>query len=114
MGQKVMNEFDAVDNLVLNGALEFAGVDRETGEALYRPTDSLKDIDPKLNIEIQNYFSSSTLKLWEKGFIDMDVTDADPMVKLGPKSFDAKEIKGLDKDERVIMEEIVRVLSGKK
>ena len=108
------NPEEIIDALILSGGLEFAGVDPETGETLYRPTSILESIDPKLSKEMSSYFSETTMKLWEKGFIDMDVTDADPMVKLGPKSFDAKEIKGLDKDERVIMEEIVRVLSGKK
>ena len=43
----------------------------------------------------------------------MDVTVKDPLVKLGPKSFDISEIQKLQKDERVIVEEIIRVLSGK-
>jgi hypothetical protein len=108
-----MDEFDIVDNLLLNGGLEFAGSDSETGEALYRPTDRLKKLDPKLGEDISLYFSEVTLKLWEKGFLDMDVTQKDPLVKLGPKSFDALDIKSLPKDERVVMEEIVKVLFNK-
>ncbi len=109
-----MDEFDAVDNLILNGGLEFAGRDTETGEPLYRTTDRLKDLDSKLSEEISLYFSDMTLKLWEKGFIDMDVTDRDPMVTLGPKSFNPDSIKSLEKNERVVIEEIIRVLHNKK
>jgi len=108
-----MDEFDIVDNLVINGGLEFAGKDPETGEALYRPTDKLKDIDKKLSEELSTYFSDVTLKLWEKGFIDMDVTQENPIVKLGPKSFNAYSIKSLPTDERVVMEQIVRALLDK-
>jgi hypothetical protein len=108
-----MDEFDIVDNLVLNGGLEFAGNDSETGEALYKPTDRLKEIDYKLNEELSMYFSEVTLKLWEKGFLDMDVTQEDPVVKLGPKGFDAVAIKSLPKDERVVIEEIVKALLNK-
>jgi hypothetical protein len=108
-----MDEFDIVDNLFLNGGLEFAGSDSETGEALYRPTDRLKKLDHKLSEDISLYFSEVTLKLWEKGFLDMDVTQKDPLVKLGKKSFDALDIKSLPKDERVVMEEIVKVLFNK-
>jgi hypothetical protein len=108
-----MDEFDTVDNLVLNGGLEFAGSDSETGEALYRPTDRLKELDSRLSEDLSLYFSEVTLKLWEKGFIDMDVTNRDPLVKLGLKSFDALNIKSLPKDERIVMEEIIKVLFNK-
>lgn len=108
-----MDEFDIVDKLILNGGLEFAGKDSETGEPLYKPTERLKDIDAKLNDDLSIYFSDVTLKLWEKGFIDMDVTDKDPLVKLGPKSFDSNAIKSLPSDERIIIEEIVKVLFNK-
>jgi hypothetical protein len=109
-----MDDFDIVDNLILNGGLEFAGKDSETGEPLYKTTDRLKDLDAKLSEELSSYFSEITLKLWEKGFVDMDVTDRDPLVKLGPKSFDINAIKSLDKNERVVIEEIIKVLHDKK
>ncbi len=109
-----MDEFDAVDNLILNGGLEFAGKDSETGEPLYKATDRLKDLDSKLSEELSLYFSDVTLKLWEKGFIDMDVTDKDPLVTLGHKSFDIAAIKSLDKNERVVIEEIIKALHNKK
>lgn len=108
-----MDEFDIVDKLVLDGGLEFAGIDSQTGEALYKTTDKLKKIDPKLNNEISNYFSETTLNLWQKGFIEMDVTLEDPLVRLGSKSFDLDKVQELEKDERVIIQEIIRVLSGK-
>lgn len=108
-----MDEFDIIDNLILNGGLEFAGKDSETGEPLYRPTDRLKHIDSRLSEEMSLYFSEITLRLWEKGFLDMDITQKDPVVKLGPKSFDAASISSLPKDERVIIEEIVKVLFNK-
>ena len=108
-----MDEFDIIDKLILNGGLEFAGKDSETGEPLYKPTDRLKEIDSRLSEELSVYFSEVTLKLWEKGFLDMDVTDRDPLVKLGPNSLDAVAIKSLPKDERVIIEEIVKALFNK-
>ena len=108
-----MDEFDIVDNLILNGGLEFAGKDSETGEALYKPTDRLKEIDSRLSDEISIYFSEVTLKLWEIGFLDMDITQEDPLVKLGPKSFDISSVKSLAKDERVVIEEIIKALSNK-
>ena len=54
------DEFDIVDNLVLNGGLEFAGKDSETGEPLYKPTERLKDIDARLSEDLSAYFSEVT------------------------------------------------------
>jgi len=107
------NEDELIESLILQGALEVAGVDSENGETLYKPTQRLKEIDSKLSNELSIYFSEVTLKLWEKSFLDMDVTDRDPLVKLGPRSFDALAIKSLPKDERVVMEEIVKALFNK-
>lgn len=109
-----MDEFSVVDKLILNGGLEFAGSDPETGEALYRPTERLKDIDSKLSDEISIYFSDVTLKLWEKGFIEMNIMDSDPIVRLSPKALDQNFVKTLEKDEKLILQEIVKVLSNKK
>jgi hypothetical protein len=44
----------------------------------------------------------------------MDVTVANPLVKLAEKSFDLSLVESLDKEERVIIQEIIRVLSEKK
>ena len=108
-----MDEFDIVDNLILNGGLEFAGKDYESGEPLYRATERLKDIDPNLSEELSIYFSEVTLKLWEKGFIDMNITQKDPLVKLGPKAHNVASIKSLDRDERIVLEEIIKTLHKK-
>jgi hypothetical protein len=110
----VSNPDEIMDNLILTGALEFVGIDQESGENLYKPTEILKSINPKLSKEMSIYFSETTMKLWEKGFIDMDVTIEDPLVKLAEKSFDIKEIDSLNKEEKTIMQEIIRVLSEKK
>jgi hypothetical protein len=108
------NPEEIIDDLISKGGLEFAGVDPETGEAMYRPTGILKNIDPKLSNDMSVYFSATTMRLWEKGFIDMDVTVEDPLVKLAEKSFDLDAVNSLNKEERVVIKEIIRVLSEKK
>jgi hypothetical protein len=107
-------EDEEIQRLVDVGGLEFAGVDPENGEPLYRPTSILKNIDPVLSKEMSSYFLETTMKLWEKGFIDMDVTIEDPIVKLAEKSFDIDAVNSLAKDDRVAIKEIIRVLSEKK
>lgn len=106
--------FDEIDKLVLNGGLKFAGSDPLTGEALYKTTDKLKELDSKLKDELSIYFSEMTLKLWEKGFLEMDVTSADPLVTLGPKAFNRYFVGLLEKNERIVIDEIIKVLFNKK
>lgn len=107
-------EDDEIQRLIDLGALEFVGVDLETEEPLYRPTEILKSIDPDLSKDIAIYFSQTTMRLWEKGFINMDVTIIDPLVTLAEKSFDVELINSLPKEEKITIQEIIRVLSEKK
>lgn len=108
------SEDEEIQRLIDLGALEFIGVDLETEEPLYRPTEILKSISPDLSKDMAVYFSQTTMRLWEKGFLNMDVTLKDPSVTLAEKSFDVELINSLPKEEKTIMQEIIRVLSEKK
>ena len=102
-----------IEDLILSGALEVAGLDIETGEPLYNFTDKLKDINPKLHSEQSKYFSVETMALWEYGFLSMDVTDPNPIVLLTEKSFDKDEIAKLDKQHQYTLKEIIRIILNK-
>jgi hypothetical protein len=110
-----VNESNEIFNkLVLTGGLRFAGKDPETGENMYVKTEMLKDIDPKLDMALGKYFSEMSMRLWEKGFIDMDVTDANPIVSLNEKSFDSEQVKKLDANERSALKQLIKLLFNKK
>jgi hypothetical protein len=53
------------------------------------------------------------MRLWEKGFIDMDVTDANPIVKLSEKSLDVDQVKSLDANERSALKQLMKILFDK-
>ena len=109
-----MEPFDEIDRLILNGGLQFAGENSITGEPMYKPTEELKNINPSLSKDINDFFVASVSKLWEKGFLDMDVTVADPMVKLGPKALDIDQVLTLPENERVVIIQIIDTLHQKK
>lgn len=110
-----MNESNEIFNkLVLTGGLRFAGKDPETGENMYVKTEMLKDINPKLDVALGKYFSEMSMRLWEKGFIDMDVTDANPIVSLNKKSLDPDQVKKLDANERSALKQLIKLLFNKK
>ena len=105
-----MDEDRIFEDLILSGALEVAGVDIDTGEMLYNFTDKLKDINPKLHNEFSTYFSTEISGLWENVFIEMDVTEKNPMVSLTKKALDEKEVMKLDKQKQYTLKEIIRVM----
>jgi hypothetical protein len=105
-----MDEESIFEDLILSGALEVAGVDIDTGEMLYNFTEKLKDINPELHNEFSTYFSTEISGLWENGFIEMDITEKNPMVSLTKKALDEKEVKKLDKHKQYTLKEIIRVI----
>lgn len=102
-----------IEDLILNGSLEVSGIDIETGEPLYSFTQKMKDVNPKLHNEFSKYFSVEVMGLWQRGFVDMDVTDANPLVKLTPKALDPEAVSKLDKEHQYTLKEIIRILLNK-
>lgn len=105
-------EKEMVDKLILEGALEVAGVDSKTGELLYVFTPKLKEVMPELYDQHLNHVNSEIMRLWEKGFVDLDLMSENPIVTLTEKSFDEKELAMLSKRDRWGVEEIKRLLAA--
>ena len=66
-----MEHFDEIDELILNGGLQFAGNNSRTGEPMYKATDELKNINPVdkifpgcINISLDIFFSIELLYLY--------------------------------------------------
>lgn len=107
----MMEEEDKIiEDLILKGALEVAGIDIETGEPLYNFTHKLKHVSPELDQEMQTFFSQEMMFLWENGFVEMDITEADPIVRLTEKAFNNKEVLKLDKNKQYTLKDIIRQL----
>lgn len=97
-------------DLILSGALEVAGIDMETGEPLYNFTDKLKDVSPQLHNEYSMYFTRETMALWEHGFLDINLTELNPTVRLTEKAFKPEEIAKMDKERQYTLKEIIRII----
>jgi hypothetical protein len=99
-----------IEDLILSGAVEVAGIDPETGEMLYTFTNKLSDVHPVLAREVANMFNEHIMKLWELGMVKMNVMDKDPIVNLTPKAYDENLIKLLDEEVCHTLKEIKRQL----
>ena len=105
-------EQEIIDYLLLNGALELAGIS-ETGEPLYNFTPKLKQVLPELYEEHMRHVNSELMGLWEKGFINMDLFAESPIVKLAPKAFNNNEVSKLSSEDQHAINEIKRILMHK-
>lgn len=102
-------EREMVDKLILEHALEVSGVDSETGELLYTFTPKIKDIYPELYAEHMNQVHAEIMRLWERGYVDIDFFAEEPIISLTEKALDKAEYNKLSKDERWAIEELKRI-----
>lgn len=99
-----------IDHLILEGGLEIAGVDSESGEILYSFTPKVKDIMPELYHDHLNFVNDELMALWEKGYVDIDLLMDDPIISLNKKSYDPKQTQDLSKQEKWSLQELKRAI----
>lgn len=106
-----MEDLDQIEEMILEGSIEVAGIDEKTGEFLYRFSDKMKTLHPELFHAAQNYFSIEMMALWEGNFISMDVTEANPIVRITQKALDPEEVSKLDESVQHTLKEVIRALT---
>lgn len=99
---------DAMEKLILSGAMEVAGISQETGEFLYNFTPKLQELYPSLFDALIQSMYETLMSLWERGFVDIELQDDETLVYLTEKSQDPVALRELSEHEVLIMENIVR------
>jgi hypothetical protein len=102
-----------IDNLILEGGLEVAGIDDETGEIMYLFTPKVKDLMPELYNDHLNFVNDELMVLWEKGYVNIELLEDDPLISLTIKSNDPEEVAKLSKQERWSLQELKRAINPK-
>lgn len=103
---------DKLEEMILDGSAEVAGIDQETGEFLYCFTPMVSELHPELYENMSKFYHYSVLALWEKGFLDIDMDSDDPYVKLNDKSFDKAEVEKLSAFEQRMLESVVAQINS--
>ena len=103
---------EIIDDLILKGGLEVAGIDPENGEMLYAFTPKVKEIMPELYHDHLNFVNDELMILWEKGYVDIDFLKDDPLISLTNKAHDPDEVKKRSKQERWSLQELKRVVKS--
>jgi len=83
---KNYDDSEMINKLILDGGLEVAAMDNDTGELLYSFTPKIKEIMPELYQEHMHNVNSEIMNLWEKGFINLDLFQPDPVITLTIKA----------------------------
>ncbi len=66
----------SMEELILSGVVEVAGVDAESGEFLYNFTPKLKELMPDLWNERLDFIHQEIMFFWENGFLDVEDMDS--------------------------------------
>jgi hypothetical protein len=56
-----------LEHLLLQGAVEFQGIDDQTGEMLYTITDKLKEVSPGVYEQLKDQYEHHMFKLIDQG-----------------------------------------------
>lgn len=103
---------DLLEQLILDGVVEFAGIDNDTGEMLYSFSPDLADKSPEIFKRVVEMHIGDIHKLWELGFLDMDMTENNPLVNITEQALDIDKIKTLPNELRIVLEQIKLAFNG--
>ena len=106
------NKDELIKNLILEGALEVAGVDSETSELLYTITPKMQEVHPDMYEDHLTQVNRDILNLWEKGYVNIDFLLENPVVTISEKGLDINEVSKLTKPEIWALEEVKRLLKN--
>ena len=96
-----------IDDLILSGGLEVSGIDADSGEILYGFTDKLKEVSPEMANGLMELFHMHVMALWERGFLDLNPTEENPMVRLTEFAFNEDAVATLHPDLKQTLKIII-------
>ena len=99
-------EDEMLERLILDGVVEFAGLDKD-GQMLYSFAPDLETKKPEMFKIVQQLHMNDIYYLWEKGFLTMDATVANPAVNITPMAFDKEEVEKLPDHLQLLLEQIM-------
>jgi len=100
------------EKMILEGVIEFSGMDEETGEMLYNFSPNIEETHPHLFEKVVSQIQQEIYILWEKGFLSMNITAENPLVQITNKALDEKAIANeLTRDEQRSLQIIMMYMS---
>jgi len=89
----------SLDDLILMGAIEVAGVHENTGEILYNITDKIEEALPILYGQFMDQIHAKVMYFWEQGFLEFDdMTKQNPQIRLTSKATNEDDLFSLPEE----------------
>jgi hypothetical protein len=98
-----------IEKLILAGAIEVSGV-YESGNFTYSFTEKIHEIDEALKQKMDAVFLAEVKELWELGFLNMNITEYNPIVHLTGKAMVESERLTLHPNLQDTLEYIMNIL----
>jgi len=96
-----------IERLILDGAMEVAGLDADSGQFLYSFTPKMAELYPELNKMVTENIDQAVMLLWVAGFLDIKDLDTDsPMVSMTDLCNDEEALSKLEPSLRSMLKTI--------
>lgn len=99
-----------LEKLILQGYVEPAGIDAVTGEMLYSFTAAAKADMPDLERQFEEEFHRNIMFFWQKGYLDMNVFEENPIIRINPIALDESVVASLSAEHRQALKIIIDAL----
>lgn len=99
-----------IDDLILQGAIEPVAYDADSDEMLYSFTDKLKEIDPGMHKAMAEEFYNIVMYLWEIGILEIDLANANPLVRITQKAFEEDAVAQLSLIQKSVLDQIIQAM----
>ena len=105
----------SIEELILSGVVEIAGIDSASGEFLYNFTPKLREVMAELYNERMQFIQAEVMFFLELNFLEVDdeTSDGSPAVYLTDKAYNEREISKLSKGKQDSLREIKRLFEEK-
>jgi hypothetical protein len=97
---------ELISKLILDGAVEFSGLSFD-GQMLYSFTEKLEKLAPDLYAAIMSNYQADIYKLWELGFLQIDMQLENPPVAPTVLAHDERALGDLSEHLRLTLSQIV-------
>lgn len=101
---------EIINEMILDGIIEPSAMDMETGEMLYSFTDKAREVMPEMWHHAQQVFNDTIMFFWEQGFLNINMSDEDPVVSVTPKALDQAEVAKLSREHQQALRIILEAL----
>ena len=99
-----------LEKLILQGYVEPAGLDAETGEMLYSFTDLARQEMPYLEKQFEEEFHRNIMFFWQAGALDMNVYEQNPIIRINPLALQQSFIDSLTTEQKIALKIIIDAL----